>query len=48
VPKLDFVTSIGHGEGGDHRARLGTEDQGSRRVSSPTSVCSSPTPRPRK
>jgi glutaconate CoA-transferase, subunit B len=23
VAKLDFVTSFGHGEGGDHRARLG-------------------------
>ena len=28
VDKLDFITSIGHGEGGDHRARLGAEDQG--------------------
>ena len=26
--KLDFVTSMGHGEGGDHRARLGAQDQG--------------------
>src|SRR3546814_6161581 len=23
VEKLDFITSLGHGEGGDHRARLG-------------------------
>ena len=28
VPKLDFVTSIGHGEGGDHRARLGLKTKG--------------------
>ena len=27
-PKLDFVTSIGHGEGGDHRARLGVATKG--------------------
>jgi glutaconate CoA-transferase subunit B len=28
VPKLDFVTSLGHGEGGDHRARLGVATKG--------------------
>jgi glutaconate CoA-transferase subunit B len=28
VPKLDFVTSLGHGEGGDHRARLGVNSKG--------------------
>jgi glutaconate CoA-transferase subunit B len=28
VDKLDFVTSIGHGEGGDHRARLGVKTKG--------------------
>ena len=28
VQKLDFVTSLGHGEGGDHRARLGVTTQG--------------------
>jgi len=28
VDKLDFVTSIGHGEGGDHRARLGVATKG--------------------
>ena len=28
VEKLDFVTSFGHGEGGDHRTRAGTCDQG--------------------
>ena len=28
VPKLDFVTSLGHGEGGDHRARLGAATKG--------------------
>ncbi len=26
--KLDFVTSMGHGEGGDHRARLGLMTKG--------------------
>ncbi|HLQ94608.1 MAG TPA: CoA-transferase subunit beta [Xanthobacteraceae bacterium] len=26
--KLDFVTSMGHGEGGDHRARLGLKTKG--------------------
>ena len=28
VEKLDFVTSLGHGEGGDHRARLGVRTKG--------------------
>src|SRR4029077_20223697 len=28
VPKLDFITSLGHGEGGDHRARLGVNTKG--------------------
>src|SRR5438067_7604204 len=28
VPKLDFVTTFGHGEGGDHRARLGLKTKG--------------------
>ena len=28
VQKLDFVTSVGHGEGGDHRRRLGLRGQG--------------------
>jgi glutaconate CoA-transferase subunit B len=28
VDKLDFVTSLGHGEGGDHRARLGLKTKG--------------------
>src|SRR5215210_2958515 len=28
VSKLDFVTSLGHGEGGDHRRRLGLQTQG--------------------
>jgi glutaconate CoA-transferase subunit B len=28
VEKLDFVTSMGHGEGGDHRARLGLATKG--------------------
>jgi glutaconate CoA-transferase subunit B len=28
VSKLDFVTSFGHGEGGDHRARLGVKTKG--------------------
>src|ERR1700737_2797238 len=28
VARLDFVTSFGHGEGGDHRARLGIATRG--------------------
>jgi glutaconate CoA-transferase subunit B len=28
VEKLDFVTSLGHGEGGDHRRRLGVKTKG--------------------
>jgi glutaconate CoA-transferase subunit B len=28
VDKLEFVTSMGHGEGGDHRARLGLKTKG--------------------
>jgi len=28
VSKLDFITSLGHGEGGDHRARLGVKTKG--------------------
>ena len=28
VDKIDFVTSLGHGEGGDHRARLGVKTKG--------------------
>src|SRR5215470_16325701 len=28
VDKLDFVTSLGHGDGGDHRARLGVKTKG--------------------
>jgi len=28
VEKLDFVTSLGHGEGGDHRTRLGVRTKG--------------------
>jgi glutaconate CoA-transferase subunit B len=28
VDKLDFITSMGHGEGGDHRARLGLATKG--------------------
>jgi glutaconate CoA-transferase subunit B len=28
VGKLDFITSMGHGEGGDHRTRLGIKTQG--------------------
>src|SRR5258707_10027404 len=30
--KLDFVTSLGHGEGGDHRARLGVGTKGPTRL----------------
>jgi glutaconate CoA-transferase subunit B len=32
VQKLDFVTSMGHGEGGDHRARLGLKTKGPTRL----------------
>src|ERR1700760_1693550 len=32
VDKLDFVTSLGHGEGGDHRARLGVSTKGPTRL----------------
>jgi glutaconate CoA-transferase subunit B len=32
VGKLDFITSIGHGEGGDHRARLGLKTKGPTRL----------------
>ncbi|MBO0755018.1 MAG: CoA-transferase subunit beta [Bradyrhizobiaceae bacterium] len=28
VDKIDFVTSLGHGEGGNHRARLGLKTKG--------------------
>jgi glutaconate CoA-transferase, subunit B len=28
VNKLEFITSMGHGEGGDHRARLGLKTKG--------------------
>src|SRR6201747_2250393 len=28
VGKLEFITSMGHGEGGDHRARLGLKTKG--------------------
>jgi glutaconate CoA-transferase subunit B len=32
VSKLDFITSMGHGEGGDHRARLGLKTKGPTRL----------------
>lgn len=32
VARLDFVTSLGHGEGGDHRARLGLTTKGPTRL----------------
>jgi glutaconate CoA-transferase subunit B len=32
VDKLDFITSLGHGEGGDHRARLGLKTKGPTRL----------------
>lgn len=32
VDKLEFVTSFGHGEGGDHRARLGLTTKGPTRL----------------
>jgi glutaconate CoA-transferase subunit B len=32
VARLDFITSMGHGEGGDHRARLGLRTKGPTRL----------------
>lgn len=32
VDKLDFITSMGHGEGGDHRERLGLKTKGPTKV----------------
>jgi glutaconate CoA-transferase subunit B len=32
VDKLDFVTSLGHGEGGDHRQKLGVKTAGPTKV----------------
>ncbi len=32
VERLDFITSMGHGEGGDHRARLGLRTKGPTRL----------------
>ena len=32
VDKVDFVTSFGHGEGGDHRQRLGIKTEGPSRI----------------
>jgi len=32
VQRLDFVTSFGHGEGGDHRSRLGIRNKGPTRL----------------
>jgi glutaconate CoA-transferase subunit B len=32
VGKLDFVTSLGHGDGGDHRQRLGVKTKGPTRL----------------
>jgi glutaconate CoA-transferase subunit B len=32
VERLDFVTSFGHGEGGDHRGRLGIKTKGPTRL----------------
>jgi glutaconate CoA-transferase subunit B len=32
VEKIDFATSLGHGEGGDHRARLGVRTKGPTRL----------------
>lgn len=32
VERVDFVTSLGHGEGGDHRARLGVKTRGPTRL----------------
>jgi glutaconate CoA-transferase subunit B len=32
VDRLDFITSLGHGDGGDHRARLGLKTKGPTRL----------------
>jgi glutaconate CoA-transferase subunit B len=32
VDRLDFITSLGHGEGGDHRTRLGVTTKGPTRL----------------
>jgi glutaconate CoA-transferase subunit B len=32
VGKIDFITSLGHGEGGDHRQRLGVKTKGPTRL----------------
>jgi glutaconate CoA-transferase subunit B len=32
VDRLDFITSLGHGEGGDHRQRLGVTTKGPTRL----------------
>jgi glutaconate CoA-transferase subunit B len=32
VDKLDFITSLGHGDGGEHRARLGLKTKGPTRL----------------
>jgi glutaconate CoA-transferase subunit B len=32
VARLDFITSLGHGEGGDHRRRLGVKTKGPTRL----------------
>jgi glutaconate CoA-transferase subunit B len=32
VDKLDFITSLGHGEGGDHRSRLAVDTKGPTRL----------------
>jgi glutaconate CoA-transferase subunit B len=47
VERLDFLTSIGHGEGGDHRARLGMTPIGPAKVI--TDLCvMEPDPRTRE
>ncbi len=38
VEKLDFVTSFGHGEGGDHRARMGIKTKGPTKLISDLAV----------
>src|SRR5690348_8734607 len=37
VPRLDFMTTLGHGEGGQHRARLGVRTKGPTKVI--TDIC---------
>jgi glutaconate CoA-transferase subunit B len=39
VRRLEFITSFGHGEGGDHRARLGLVTKGPTRLITDLCIC---------